>query len=154
MRRKAIWVAGGLALALVGRGDATEARGSAEAGSAEDDLAVVRRAVARNDVPSSTAMRPADDEKAVEKPATRKSAPQWLRVRVTERSGKKVAINLPLALARAFGDDIPIRWGCQRHRECDERAPIRLGDILKSLDAGQEIVQVDSDDANVRVWVE
>jgi hypothetical protein len=157
MRRTTLAVAVGLLAALASRGDVAEARGSAE-----DDLAVVRRAVARN-TPSPVQVLPAEDKAPQAEPtepvvadeaAARKSTPQWLRVRITERGGKsKVAINIPLALARSLGDDVPLHWGCRRH--CDgERASVRLGDILRSLDSGQDIVEVDSDDSSVRVWVE
>lgn len=144
MQRTALLlVTGGLLVTLGSPGPAAEARGSAE-----DDLAVVRRAVARNE--PAQAKAPASDEKA---PA-RKGTPQWLRVRITEKGGKsKVSVNVPLALARSLGDDIPIHWGCHRHCD-DERASLRLGDVLKSLDSGQDIVQVDSEDGTVRVWVE
>lgn len=140
-------ITGGLLVTLGGREPAAEAR------PAEDDLAVVRRAVARNE--PAPVKSPATDKAPLveEKDKARKGAPQWLRVRITERGGKKVSVNLPLALARAVGDDLPLDWGC--HRRCDgERASVRLGDVLKSLDSGQDIVQIDSDDSTVRVWVE
>lgn len=164
MRRTTLAVTVGLLAALTSRGDVAEARGSAE-----DDLAVVRRAVARP-APSPVLVLPAEDQaplaedkaprvehkapRVEDKAPARKATPQWLRVRITERGGKsKVAINLPLALARSLGDDVPLNWGCRR--PCDgERATVRLGDILRSLDSGQDIVQVDSDDGTVRVWVD
>ena len=143
MQRATMLVMGGVLAALGIRSDVAEARGPAE-----DDLAVVRRAVAQN-TPAPTTAPPAED-----KAHDRKASPQWLRVRITERGGKsKVSVNLPLALARSIGEDIPLRWGCRRH--CDgDRASLRLGDVLRSLDAGQDIVQVDSDEGTVRVWVE
>jgi len=143
MQRTRVLVMGGVLAALGIRSDVAEARGSAE-----DDLAVVRRAVAQN-TPATTTPPPVED-----KARARKASPQWLRVRITERGGKsKVSVNLPLALARSIGEDIPLHWGCRRH--CDgDRASLRLGDVLRSLDSGQDIVQVDSDEGTVRVWVE
>jgi hypothetical protein len=120
-------------------------------GPAEDDLAVVRRAVARLE---TSPAQPETSPPAAKRPA-RKAEPQWLRVRITEKDGKsKVSVNLPLALARALGDDIPLDWACRRHDGDEVRRKIRLGDVLASLDSGQDIVQVDSEDGSVRVWVE
>jgi hypothetical protein len=119
--------------------------------SSRPDLAVVRRAVAQMDNSSARS----ETSPAPPKRAVRKAEPQWLRVRITEKNGKsKVSVNLPLALARALGDDIPLDWACRRHDGDDGRRKIRLGDVLASLDSGQDIVQVDSEDGNVRVWVD
>jgi hypothetical protein len=117
------------------------------AGSADDDLAVVKKAVAQ-----STA--PADDRAPAraEGPRTAESRPEkmrWLKVRVTEKAGKRVSINVPLSFARALGEDLPINLGCRRGA-----THLTIGDILRSLDSGQDLVEVDSDDAKVRVWVE
>jgi hypothetical protein len=120
-------------------------------GPAEDDLAVVRRAVARMDEPSA---RPTASPAPRSRPA-RKAEPQWLRVRIKEKDGKStVSVNLPLALARLLGDDIPFDGACRRHEAVEGRRKIRLGDLLASLDSGQDIVQVDSEDGSVRVWVD
>ena len=64
----------------------------------------------------------------------------------------KVSVNLPLALVRALGDDIPDRHALRALRE--GRDPDQLGEVLRALDSGQDLVQVDDEDANVRVWVE
>jgi hypothetical protein len=122
---KATWL---LALALVG--------GSARAASVEDDLAVVKKAVAQ-DAPRVRARTGKE--------------PQWLRVRVVEKAGKKVSVNLPLALVRALGDDIPIGLHCGRY---GKGSTLTIGEVLRALDSGQDLVQVDDEDANVRVWVE
>jgi hypothetical protein len=138
---------GGLLATLLVRGDVSEARGVEE-----DDLLVVRRAVAQNRPETATPIPPTIDE---ERPPARKAAtPKWLRVRITERGRKKVSINVPLSLARAVGEDLPIHWGCRRRCDDDERRTVRLGDVLRALDSGQDIVQVDSDEGTVRVWVE
>ncbi len=119
---------------------------SVRAGAADDDLTVVKRAVAQ----ATTATPQAEPE---ERPPLRPgSKPTWLRVRVTERGGKRVRMNVPLALVRALGD-WPIDLGCGRHGE--RRCTLRVGDVLKALDAGQSLVEVDDDDGTkVRIWVE
>ena len=139
MVRTALMLIGGLAATMGGRGDGAEGPSAVE-----DDLTVVRRAVSQ--APATVTRAPDTEEKG-------RKAPRWLRVRVIERGKAKVSVNVPLALARALGDDIPLDWGCRRRCE-DGRRTIRLGDVLRSLDAGQDIVQVDSEDATVRVWVE
>ena len=125
---KATWL---LALVLAG--------GSARAGSVEDDLMVVKKAVAQRPQASASTQ-------------TRKGKePQWLRVRVVEKAGKKVSVNLPLALVRAMGADLPIGPHCGR---LGKGATLTIGEVLRALDSGQDLVQVDDHDANVRVWVE
>jgi hypothetical protein len=130
---------------LAGPGRSADARGPVE-----DDLTVVRRAVANEDGGATRLEAPPLPEKR----AIRKAEPQWLRVRIKDKNGKStVSVNVPLALARALGDDVPLDWAC--HRKGGEgRAKIRLGDVLASLDSGQDIVQVDSEDGTVRVFVE
>jgi hypothetical protein len=84
------------------------------AGEPDDDLAVVKRAVAQ------TATTPAPSLPAIqddERPRARSGAkPQWLRVRVTENNGKRVRINVPLSLVRAVGD-----WPIDLCRDWDPR---------------------------------
>jgi hypothetical protein len=131
------------------------AAGSARAGSVEDDLALVKKAVARrSEDPAKPSPAPAAEPP--EKDATRPRAgkgkePQWLRVRVVEKAGKKVSVNLPLALVRAMGDELPIGPHCGR---LGKGATLTIGEVLRALDSGQDLVQVDDADANVRVWVE
>jgi hypothetical protein len=133
----------GLGAVLLGQGGFVEARGSAE-----DDLAVVRRAVA-----DATAAR-SQTLPAPERPKARKAEPQWLRVRIKEKSGKStVSVNVPLALARLLGDDIPLDLACGKKGD-RRRSEIRLGDLLQSLDGGQDIVQIDGNDGSVRVWID
>ncbi len=112
----------------------------------DDDLAVVKRAVAS--APAVSATR--GDEAA---PQRRKGAePQWFKVRIVDKGAKKarVTINLPLSLVRALGDDVPLDLGC--HPRC--ASAVKLSEILASLDAGQSLVEIDDDDAHVRVWLE
>jgi hypothetical protein len=60
-------------------------------------------------------------------------------------------VNLPLALVRALGDDIPIGPHCGRE---GKGVTLTVGEALRALDSGQDLVQVDDEDAKVRVWVE
>jgi len=111
------------------------------AGSSEEDLQVVRKAVA--EAPPSP--------KAEARPPARE--PQWFRLRIKERNGKgaKVSINLPLGFVRSLGEDWPVapHEACRKEHHCPT-----LGEILRALDSGQSLVEIDSDDATVRAWVE
>ena len=124
--------------------------GMAWAQPADDDLAVVRRAVAIGE-DAGTARRPAVTREA---PARQRGKPEWLRVRVQEKGAKraKVSINVPLALAHALGEDLPVRWHC--YGEDGGRCGVKLSDVLKALESGQDLVEVDDEDTTVRVWVE
>ena len=140
---KATWL---LALVLAGS--------SARAGSIEDDLTVVKKAVAPRSQASAGAQaaEPQEQEKDATRVRARKGKePQWLRVRVVEKAGKKVSVNLPLALVRAMGDDMPIGLHCGRE---GKGATLTIGEVLRALDSGQDLVQVEDEDAHVRVWVE
>jgi hypothetical protein len=120
------------------------------ASAAEDDLAVVKRAVARQEV------KAADPAVRAEPPAARKASElKWLKVRVTEKGTRraKVTINLPIALVRALGDDYPIDFGRRRWDDAS-RERVRLGEVLEALEAGSPLVEIDDEDALVRVWVE
>lgn len=116
------------------------------AGVVDDDLTVVKRAVGQAATPTPQA---APEEKAAPQSGAK---PQWLRVRVTERNGKKVRVNLPLALVRAVGD-WPLDFGCGWDGE-RRRCKIRLSEVLEALDAGQSLVEVDDEGTTVRIWVE
>ena len=126
--------------------------GAGAAGVGEDDLAIVKKAVARPVPPAGAARM---EEKF--RPAARAGRePQWFKVRVVERGTgrKRVTVNLPLSLVRALGDDA-IDWGCRGdadgRRECHT---VRLSEVLRSLESGQELVEVEDDEAVVKVWVE
>lgn len=127
----------------------------AGADRANDDLQAVKKAVATS--AGAQASPPAGEPPgatAEAKPAPRKGEPRWFRVRIVEKGGSRsrVKINLPLGLVRSFGDDWPlgIRHRCER-----ERHPCpTLGDVLRALDAGQSLVEIEDDEATVRVWVE
>jgi hypothetical protein len=132
----------------------------------EDDLAVVKRAVAQREVaPRAVAQnqavsapaRPQAEVKPMPRAAVRDRDPQWFKIRVVEKAtGKrKVTVNLPLAVVRALGDDMPIDWPCgDRDRETRIRSTIKLSEVLSALEAGQDLVQVDDDESEVRIWVE
>ncbi len=118
----------------------------AVADSAEDDLAVVKQATRASDGgPTVTPEAP---------PPTRSDEPQWFRVRVVEKGKKKakVKINLPLALVHALAADVPVP-GCHGHAgEGGKR--LTIGEVLRALDTGESLVEIDDDDATVRIWVE
>jgi hypothetical protein len=137
VRRVTVLVAVGAAL-ILGR-----------AVAADDDLAVVKRAT------TGEAQAPPEAEKAGPTPTRKGTSPQWLKVRIVEKSGKKsrVSVNVPLALVQALGDECPIDWHLKAGHNGETRK-IRLSDVLKALQAGQEIVQIEDDDSTVRVWVE
>jgi len=120
----------------------------------EDDLQAVKKAVGS---PAPAEARPAAEEAPAPRPEARplprKGEPQWFRVRIQGRGAKhaKVEVNLPLGLVRSFGDDWPVGThdGCRKDRHCPT-----LGEILRALDSGQSLVEIESDDSTARVWVE
>jgi len=129
----------------------------------EDDLALVKRAVAERPgaqkvVAQSQAVSPAVRPQAETRPAPRAAVrdhePQWFKVRVVDKAtGKrKVTVNLPLSVVKALGD-MPVDWPCGG-RDARVRSTITLSEVLSALEAGQDLVQVDDDDSEVRVWVE
>jgi hypothetical protein len=136
---------------------------SAPAGAADDDLAVVKKAVAS---PQAAVSPPAALQEERPAPASRKAGkpePQWLKVRTFAKGGKgeprkRVSVNLPLSLVRAL-DDFPIDL-CRHHRREEarddggRRCEVRLADVLSSLEAGQELVEVEGEDETVKIWVE
>ena len=106
-------------------------------GGAEDDLAVVKRAVEKED--------------AAPAPQARRAEARWFRVRIEERDGTKVKINLPLGLVRVLDDQVPFDWNCGRkHHECR----FRLSEVLDQLDSGQDLVEIKDASATVRIWVD
>ena len=124
----------------------------AVADRAEDDLQVVKKAVLS--ARAAPARPPAEDPAPqTVRPASRKGEPQWFRVRILEKAGKraKVSVNLPLGLVRSLGDEWPIgeRGRCGESRHCPT-----LGAVLRALDSGQSLVEIEDDETTVRVWVE
>ena len=158
-----------LTVALVLAGTA----GAGLAAIGEDDLAIVKKAVA-SPAPARARQSRASAASAQAAPAVTATAsapeapprvrtgrePQWFKVRVVDRvtGRKKVTINLPLSLVRALGDDT-IDWGCRsgdgdRDRDRDKCHSVRLSEVLRSLETGQELVEIEDDEATVKVWVE
>jgi hypothetical protein len=123
----------------------------AAADRAEDDLQLVKKAVLS--AQAAPARPPAEDPAppATARPSPRRGEPQWFRVRIVEKAGKraKVSVNLPLVLVRSLGDEWPI---AERGRE-GGHCPT-LGEVLRALDSGQSLVEIEDDEATVRVWVE
>jgi hypothetical protein len=118
--------------------------------ASEDDLAVIRKAVAQ--------ASPAPEPTLPAVAPTRKAEPQWLRIRIEpkgEGKGGRVRVNVPLAFVRAVGDSLPaeVGPGCRRERRA-AYCGLKLGEVLKSLESGQDIVQVDDEEQTVRVWLE
>jgi hypothetical protein len=145
MRMRTAWLAAAVAAAAGGTV-------MASATALEDDLAVVKRAVARQEVRTTS---PGSSVRA-EPPAPRTATElKWLKVRVTEKGAKKakVTINLPINLVRALGDDFPLDFGSRRGHRDRERS-IRLGEVLAALEAGSPLVEIDDEDSFVKVWVE
>jgi hypothetical protein len=124
---------------------------TAAADRADEDLQVVRKAVGSSSRVAQ-ARPPAEAPPAEAKPAPKTSEPRWLHVRITEKAGKHghVSINLPIGIARALGEDWPVSPRGECHRD---HCPT-LGEILRALDSGQSLVDIDDDEATVRVWVE
>jgi hypothetical protein len=122
----------------------------AAADRAEDDLQLVKKAVGSSS-PVAQARPPAEEAPGAAKPAPMKAEPRWFRVRVTEKGGKHghVSINLPIGIARALED-----WPVVPNHECHRNHCPSLGDILRALDSGQSLVEIDDEEASVRVWIE
>ena len=144
-----------LAVSLLGAALASPAA----AGSADDDLQAVKRAVMASNAHNAQQSRPLPEDPAQApeaKPERRgKSEPFWFKVRVVEKANRraKVSINLPIGLVRALGDDWPVYpsgGGCSKRDRCK----ITLGEMLRALDGGQSLVEIEDDEASVRVWVE
>ena len=127
----------------------------AAADRAGDDLQLVRKAVGSSVVAQvrPPAEEPLPARAQQEAPPPRKDAPTWFRVRVIDKANKrtKVSVNLPLGLVRALGED----WSIGEHGRCrQEQRCATLGEVLRALDSGQSLVEIEDDEATVRVWVE
>jgi hypothetical protein len=107
------------------------------AGAADDDLTVVKRAVqAQEDA------RPAGGRG------------RWFRVRVEERDGGKVKVNLPLPLVRVLDGKAGTRPGGFRCGRQGGPCRLKVSEVLAALDAGQEFVRIDDEDASIRIWID
>jgi hypothetical protein len=113
---------------------------AASARAADDDLTVVKRAVQSAPAPA--------------RPAVSRGGARWFRVRVEERGGARIKVNLPLPFVRALGekaDTWPGGFHCGR---TGTACRLKLSDVLGALDAGQEFVTIDDQDASVRIWID
>jgi hypothetical protein len=128
----------------------------AVADRAEDDLQAVKKAVRVSEQAREKARPPVEEEKPrpEARPALRGSDLKWLHVRIEPKAGSRngrLSVNVPLGLVRALGDDWPIPApGCHRHDRCH----LTLGELLRAVDSGQTLVDIEDDDATVKVWVE
>jgi hypothetical protein len=131
----------------------------AAAGNAQDDLQAVKKAVlASSESPASVsqARPPAEDPgpRTAEAKPRPTEGPLWFRVRIVEKAGKRarLSLNLPIGLVRSVGDEwpIPSRHHCRKRDRCG----VTLGEILRALDSGQALVDIEDDEATVRIWVE
>ncbi len=124
---------------------------------ADDDLAAVKKAVgttveAEAQPPAEAPPAKAEKERAEErrgeaKARSHRGEPQWIRVRIAEKGEKhaRVVVNLPLGLLRALGEDLELD---------DHHGHHTLGEVLRALDSGQRLVDIEDEDATVHVWVE
>lgn len=129
--------------------------GAAEGPKAkEDDLALVKRVVAQNQAASAPPRPQADVVTPSPRSAARGQDPRWFKVRIVDKASgkKKVTVNMPLALVKALGDDMPVDWPCGEHARV--RSTLKMSEVLAALESGQDLVQVDDEDSEVRVWVE
>jgi hypothetical protein len=134
-------------VAVIGIPVLTAAQGSKPK---EDDLALVKRAVAQNSAPAA---RPQAEAPPAPRDSSRTHEPQWFKVRVVDKltGKKKVTVNMPLSLVKALGEDLPVDFPCGEGRF---HSTLRMADVLAALESGQDLVQVDDEDSEVRVWVE
>jgi hypothetical protein len=145
-----------VARAAVAAAVAAAAMGTVWAASVEDDLAVVKRAVQEQPLRVDDKDVDARESRDLERPPASGRELRWFKVRVTEKGSKKakVTVNLPIALVRALGDDVPINIGRHAGWRAGREQTIRLSEVLATLEAGQSLVEIDDDEATVRVWVE
>lgn len=133
---------------------------------ADDDLAAVKKAVGTTVEAEATppAEEPAAraeksraeerrerqraEERRADRSRSRRGEPQWIRVRIAEKGEKhaRVSVNVPLAIVRALGEDMEIGDHRHGHRT--------VGDVLRALDSGENLVDIEDEEATVRIWVE
>lgn len=144
-------MAGGLTLVMAAA-LALPAGAQTKAGP-EDDLAVVRRAVAQNQASPAPTAPPRVTAAPPRSAAS--DAGRWLRVRVVDKKTTKprVTVNVPLSVVRALGD-LPFELDCYGRRSQRACPTIRLAEILDALDSGQPLVEIDDEEAFVKVWID
>jgi hypothetical protein len=131
---------------------------------ADDDLAAVKKAVgttveaeatppAEQPAPPRAEKVRAEERRVAERARSRKSEPQWIRVRIAEKGEKhaRVSLNLPLGIVSALGEDLKIE-DCHDEHHC--HAQHTVGDLLRALDSGERLVDIEDEEATVHVWVE
>jgi hypothetical protein len=130
----------------------------AAADRADDDLAAVKKAVGTTveaeaspvaeASPARAERSRADASRRLDRKRSRRGEPRWIRVRIAEKGERhaRVSVNLPLDLLRALGEDVEIHDS--RHGDHT------VGEILRALDSGENLVDIEDDEATVRVWVE
>jgi hypothetical protein len=107
--------------------------------AADDDLTVVKRAVQNPDRVRGAGAR---------------SEARWFRVRIEEHDGGKVKLNLPLPFVRALGSQTDAWPGGMRCGAAGHHCPRKLSEVLGALDAGEEFVSIEGDDARIRIWID
>ena len=75
-------------------------------------------------------------------------------MRIEERDGGKVKVNLPLPFVRALGEKADAWPGGFRCGRDGGRCQLKLSEVLGALDAGQEFVTIDDEEARVRIWID
>jgi hypothetical protein len=113
--------------------------GTSRAEGPDDDLALVKRAL-QSPTPAPSA--PAQGTHA-----------RWIHVRVEGKGAKKekVSVNVPLSLIQVLGENT-VTW---HGRDGNGKKTVcHLADLLKSLEAGQQIVEVEDEESTIKVWVD
>jgi hypothetical protein len=118
----------------------------ASAGVLDDDLAVVRHAVAEAAPSAGTQVAELEEEPLGQEEPVRQqppAAPRWLRVRVQEKGSVRptVSVNLPLSLL--LTDEEPLEWLEDLHLSSQ-----------RSFRSGGDLVRIEDEDQSVRVWLE
>jgi len=104
----------------------------------DGDLAAVRRAVAQDE--AGEASPPAGDEP--------RESPGWIRLQVLDKATgeRPVTLSVPLALLDAC-------VGKKEQQERGERQS-RLRELLEALGSARSLVEIDSEESEIRIWIE
>jgi hypothetical protein len=115
----------------------------------DDDLAVVRKAVQVAQNAKAPPAAEAPRAKPIRSDAGRVET-AWLRIRIAEKGDKRgrVSVNVPLSFVEALADEDADRPGKGRHCGVDWTA------VVKALQSTRNIVDIEDDEASVRVYVE
>jgi hypothetical protein len=107
-----------------------------QAAGSDEDLALVKKALQK----SPAAEAPKVSEK-----------PRWIHIRVEGKGKEKerVSVNLPFSLVEALGEK---SFTC--HGRDGKEKVFALAEILKTLETGQHIVEVEDEEHSVKVWVD